>query len=219
MSEIDTTQKCLLDDERAVLNPNSEEIDSITDAANISKMQQSLLDLHKKKRMIELERRALHLTAERKIDREIQETDKKLRRTWNLARLRHFTPNTTAIATTRTNVVAQGGSQCPSHKEFLGGKGVKAKVMRTMCGPKNKGVWVTFPEESGMKCDPNEWFFYRLSDIETRGALKPSPELKPDWQPTECATSSNIKWLVRRFVSLPAALLGPVKQDSKYDPS
>jgi hypothetical protein len=85
MSAIDTTKKILLDDDRSVLNPNSEEIDSITDAANISKMQQSLLDLHKKKRMIELERRALHLTAERKIDREIQETDKKLRRTWKLA--------------------------------------------------------------------------------------------------------------------------------------
>jgi hypothetical protein len=88
-----------------------------------------------------------------------------------------------------------------------------------MCGPKNQGVWVTFPKESGMSCDPSQYFFYRLSDIENAGALKPSPELKPDWQPAECATSSNIKWLVRQFVSLPAALLGSVKQDSKYDPS
>ena len=165
-------------------------------------MQQSLLRLSKRKRQIQIERMELHRKEEADIDRECQAINKKMEAKWNKARLSKFYSGQTVIAREQ-GLAARGGPNCPFHSGFMkNGDGVKGTVVKTVCGPRNQGVWVQFPEESGMACRPIDCFFYRLDSSECAQALEP---VEGGWAGYRLATLGHIQSLAREIVPKPGS--------------
>jgi hypothetical protein len=186
-----------------LLNPSKNEVHNHRE---IRDMQQSLLELSKRKRQIEIERMELHRREEADIDRKARAIDTKMRAKWNRARLSNFYVGQTVIARHR-GLAARGGTYCPTHKGFelnADGvrEGVEAKVLKTVCGPKNQGVWVYFPEESGMACRESECFFYRLESIECNQALEPASGA---WRGYRLASLTDIRSLAHEIVPKPGS--------------
>lgn len=204
----DYTKRTLIHSTKRLLNPSKNEVHNHRE---ITDMQQSLLELAKRKRQIEIERMALHRKEEADIDRQAKAIDTQMRAKWNRARLSNFYVGQTVIARHRGLAAGWGrDNYCPMHKGFelnADGvrEGVEAKVIRTVCGPKNQGVWVYFPEESGMACSPNESFFYRLESIECNQALEPASGA---WRGYRLATLSDIRSLAHQIVPKPASWFG-----------
>ena len=204
----DYTKWTLIHSTQRLLNPSKNEVHNHRE---IHLMQQSLLELAKRKRQIEIERMELHRKEEADIDRQAKAIDTKMRAKWNRARLVNFYPGQTVIARSR-GLAERGGPDCPMHDGFIANnegvrEGVEAKVIRTVCGPKNQGVWVYFPEESGMACTPNNCFFYRLESIECNQALEPASGA---WRGYRLATLPDIRLLAHKIVPKPASWFGAV---------
>jgi len=210
----DYTKWTLIHSTKRLLNPSKNEVHNY---AEIRDMQQSLLELSKRKRQIEIERMALHRREEADIDMKARAIDKKMRAKWNKARLRNFFPGQTVIARSR-GLAASGNrdTYCPTHKGFelnADGvrEGVEGTVVKTVCGPKNQGVWVQFPEESGMACDPRDCFFYRLESIECNQALEPASGA---WRGYRLASLTDIRSLAHQIVPKPASWFGATTKSS-----
>jgi hypothetical protein len=81
-------------------------------------------------------------------------------------------------------------------------EGVEGTVVKTVCGPRNQGVWVQFDEESGMACRPSDCFFYRLDNIECAQALEPAGSR---WEGYLLATLIDIRSLAHEIVPKPGS--------------
>jgi hypothetical protein len=199
----DYAKRTLILSTQRLLNPSK---DDVHNHSEIRDMQQSLLELAKRKRQIQIERMELHRKEEADIDRQAKAIDTRMRAKWNRARLVNFCPGQTVIARSR-GLAERGGPDCPMHDGFIANnegvrEGVEAKVIRTVCGPKNQGVWVYFPEESGMSCSPNDSFFYRLESIECNRALEPASGA---WRGCRLATLTDIRSLAHEIVPKPGS--------------
>ncbi len=206
--EPDYTKWTLIHSTQRLLNPSENEVHCHSE---ITDMQQSLLELGKRKRQIQIDRMALHRKEEADIDRQSQAIDKKMRAKWNKARLSKFYGGQTVIARQR-GLAARGVPDCPMHEGFVANvegvrEGVEGKVLKTVCGPRNQGVWVQFPEESGMACRPADCFFYCLENIECNQALEPA---FGGWTGHRLATLSDIRLLAHEIVKKPASWFGAV---------
>ena len=195
----DLTKWTLIHNSERLLNPSEKEVSCNRE---ISDMQQSLLKLSKRRRQIQIERMELHRKEESDINRECEAINKKMCGMWNKARLSKFRSGQTVIARQRGEA-ARGGPDCPFHSGFMtNGDGVKGTVVKTVCGPRNQGVWVQFPEESGMACRPIDCFFYRLESIECAQALEP---VEGGWAGYRLAALGHIQSLVREIVPTPGS--------------
>jgi hypothetical protein len=186
-----------------LLNPSKNEVHNYRE---IRDMQQSLLELSKRKRQIEIERMELHRKEEADINEQARAIDAQMRAKWNRARLTNFYVGQTVIARQRGEA-ARGGPACPLHEGFIKNlegvrEGVEGTVAKTVCGPRNQGVWVRFPEESGMACRPIDCFFYRLDSIECAQALEPA---KSGWAGYRLATLTDIRLLAHDIVPKPGS--------------
>tara|TARA_R100001510_G_scaffold19242_2_gene16740 strand:+ start:12555 stop:13214 length:660 start_codon:yes stop_codon:yes gene_type:complete len=204
----DYAKRTLILSTQRLLNPSK---DDVHNHSEIQDMQQSLLELAKRKRQIEIERMALHRKEEFDIDRQARAINKKMEAKWNKARLSKFYGGQTVIARQRGEA-ARGGPDCPMHEGFIANgegvrEGVKGRVLRTVCGPRNQGVWVQFPKESGMACRPFDCFFYRLDSIECSKALEPA---ESGWEGYLLATLTDIRSLAHQIVPKPASWFGAV---------
>jgi hypothetical protein len=199
----DYAKRTLILSTQRLLNPSR---DDVSNHSEIGDMQQSLLELSKRKRQIEIERMELHRKEEADIDRQCRAINKKMEAKWNKARLSKFYSGQTVIARQRGEA-ARGGPDCPMHEGFIANnegvrEGVEGTVVKTVCGPRNQGVWVQFDEESGMACRPSDCFFYRLDNIECAQALEPAGSR---WEGYLLATLIDIRSLAHEIVPKPGS--------------